>query len=187
MLDLVPILAATAAEASGNPVSDLAGKFHIETRLIVAQAINFALVAALLWKFAYKPVMQTLQERRAKIADGLQYAEEMKAKLAETEKQTQEEIRKAQQQGGEIIAEAKQSAKDLLERETKAATARVEELIAKGREANELERQKMLSEVRQEIARLVVQTSGKVLQRELSADDRQRLTESAAKEMSSLN
>ena len=51
--------------------------------------------------------------------------------------------------------------------------------------ATELERQKMLSEVRQEVARLVVATTGKVLSRDLSDSEKATFSEAAAKELAS--
>ena len=73
---------------------------------------------------------------------------------------------------------------DRLKNET---SAQIEEMRKRAEESNELERQKMLTEVRQEIARLVVMTSGKVLQRELGEEEKARLDKAAAAEISRLN
>ncbi|MEC9228603.1 MAG: ATP synthase F0 subunit B, partial [Verrucomicrobiota bacterium] len=63
--------------------------------------------------------------------------------------------------------------------------AQAESIIRKASEATELERQKMLSEVRQEVARLVVATTGKVLSRDLSDSEKATFSEAAAKELAS--
>ena len=63
------------------------------------------------------------------------------------------------------------------------AAAQAEAVIRKASEATELERQKMLSDVRQEVARLVVATSGKVLERELSDAEKSTYSDAAAKEL----
>ena len=70
----------------------------------------------------------------------------------------------------------------MIEAKTQEAAAQAEAIIRKASEATELERQKMLSEVRQE-ARLVVETSAKVLTRELSADEKAIYSNAAAKEL----
>ena len=58
MLETITILAAAAETAhEGGAIAELAGKFGIDGKLIFAQAINFIVVAFLLWKFAFKPVM----------------------------------------------------------------------------------------------------------------------------------
>ena len=63
------------------------------------------------------------------------------------------------------------------------ATAHAEAIIRKAHEATELERQKMLSDVRHEVARLVVKTSSVVLDRDLSSDEKEQFSNSAASEL----
>ncbi|MBC2595516.1 F0F1 ATP synthase subunit B [Ruficoccus amylovorans] len=189
MIDLLPNLIAAAAEVShgaaesGTVVEKLASTFHVEWHLLLAQGINFIVVAFVLWKFAFKPVVATLETRKKKIEDGLQYAEEMKARLAEAEKQYAEKMKEAAIEGAQIIEEARENAKTYLEKQTQEAVTKAEGIVAKGRESVELERKQMLSELRREVAHLVVQTSGKVLNRDLSAEEKSRFNETAAKEL----
>jgi F-type H+-transporting ATPase subunit b len=189
MLDTITLLAAATAEAApeAGGLAALAGKFGIDGKLILAQAINFAVVAFLLWRFAFKPVMATLDERQRKIAEGLQFAEESKTQLAETEKRQAEVLREANSKAQDILHEARDNATQFEDRMKAETASQIEEMRKRAEESNELERQKMLTEVRQEIARLVVMTSGKVLQRELGDDEKARLDKAAAEEISQLN
>ena len=186
MLDTILLLAAASAETA-HESAGLAGKFGIDGKLILAQAINFAIVAFLLWRFAFKPVMATLDERQHKIAEGLQFAEEAKTQLAETEKRQAEVLREANAEAQKILHEARENANRFEEKMKDETASQIDEMRKRAEESNELERQKMLSEVRQEIARLVVLTSGKVLQRELGDDEKARLDKAAAEEISRLN
>lgn len=185
MWESLSFLAASTAHAAGE--SSLVGQFGLDLKLIIAQAINFAIVAYLLWRFAYKPVMVTLDERQRKIAEGLQFAEEAKTQLAETEKRQAEVLREANTQAQAILHEARENARQFEDKMKTETASQIEEMRKRADEANELERQKMLGEVRQEIARLVVLTSEKVLQRELGGDEKNRLNESAAREIARLN
>ena len=185
MLESITLLAAASAETAGE--TSLAGQFGIDLKLILAQAVNFAVVAFLLWKFAFKPVMATLDERQQKIAEGLQFAEEAKTQLAETEKKQAEVLREANAKAQEILGEARDNATRFEDKMKGETAAQIEEMRKRAEEANELERQKMLSDVRQEIARLVVMTSGKVLQRELAEEEKGRLDKAAAEEIAQLN
>ena len=185
MLDTITLLAAATAETAGD--TSLVGKFGIEWELIVAQAINFVVVAYLLWRFAFKPVMTTLDERQHKIAEGLQFAEESKKQLEETEKRQAEVLREANTKAQEILHEARDKAQQLADKMKDETASQIEDMRRRAEEANELERRKMLTEVRQEIARLVVLTSGKVLQRELGDEEKSRLDKAAAEEISQLN
>ena len=69
----------------------------------------------------------------------------------------------------------------MIEQKTQEAAAQAESIIRKASEATELERQKMLSEVRQEVARLVVATTSKVLSRDLSDSEKATFSEAAQK------
>ena len=66
-------------------VTRLMGTFGVQSELLIAQILNFCLVAYLLYRFAIKPTLKTVEERQKKIADGLQYAESMKQQLAAAE------------------------------------------------------------------------------------------------------
>ncbi|MFO7725151.1 MAG: F0F1 ATP synthase subunit B [Oceanipulchritudo sp.] len=184
MLDSLLFLAA-ATDSAGEV--GLAGQFGIDLKMIAAQAVNFIVVAFLLWRFAFKPVMATLDERQDKIAEGLKFAEESKARLEETEKRQEEVLREANRKAQEILLEARDKARQFEEKMKSETAGQIEEMRRRAEETNEQERQKMLAEVRQEIARLVVLTSGKVLQRELSGDEKSRLNNSAAEEITRLN
>lgn len=188
MIEWIPVIAAEVAVEQGEqlvPISELAGQFGVNWKFIIAQIVNFCIVAFLLYKYAFKPVLSSIDERQKKIADGLQYAEEMKQKLAEAEKQHKETLKEAQQNAQKIIAEARESSKEIIDRQTQEAVVQAEDILKKAQESVELEHTKMLSEVRSEIARLVVQTTAKVLRKDLSDEEKSNYSDSAAKELSS--
>ena len=160
-------------------------RFGVKKSTLIAQMINFCLVAAVLYFFAIKPVAKTLDERQQKIADGLEYAEEMKTQLAETERERVEKMREAAQEAQRILSEAREQSREMIEQKTQEAAAQAEAIFRKASEATELERQRMLSEVRQEVTRLVVATSSKVLASELSDEHKRRFSNAAAKELAS--
>lgn len=181
MIDvLLPLAAAVEGQ---SPITELLHRFGIDLPYLLSQIVSFGVVAFLLYKFAFKPVLATMDDRNAKIAEGLKHAEEMKAKLADAEKQHAEAIKKAALEAQRIIDEARSSAKTLLDRETAQATEKTQQMLAKAEQAIELERKKMLADVREEISRLVALTAQRVLSRELGADERKRYTESAAREL----
>ncbi len=187
MLDFIPII---AQAADAGIVGDLAakadkisGQFGINGPFFIAQVINFIIVAVILWKFAFKPVIRALDERKQKISDGLQFAEEMKVRLAETEKQAAEKLREASDEASKIVKDARENASAYVEKQTQEAVHKAEQIIAKAHEAMAQERKQMIAEVRQEVAKLVVMTSGKVLDKELSEDEKSRFSEAASKEI----
>lgn len=175
--------AAGHAAAAGGGVTEIFHTFGIKPEFFLAQAVNFVVVAALLWFFAFKPVLSTIEERKRQIEQGLKDAAEIKQKLASTQQENLAAIQKAQQEASAIIESARKTAKELADREAKAATERAADLIAKAQQAVELEHKKMLQEARGEIVRLVIQTTQAVLAKELTESDRSRFSEAASREL----
>ncbi len=179
------LLALAVAEES-NPVTRITQEFGINLPGILAQMLSFAIVAFVLWRFAFKPVLATLDERQKKIASGLGYAEEMKAKLEASQLEIAAQVREAQVKGQQIIADAQKAAKEFSDRQQKDAAERANGIITKAQAAIELEKTKMLAEARTEISRLVVATAERVLAREMSEHDRAQYNEAAAREITNV-
>lgn len=183
MLETLTFLAAAGTDTS----TGLAGQFGIDVKMIAVQAVNFGVVAFLLWRFAFKPVLSTMDERQRKISEGLKFAEDARRGLIETEKRQAEVLREANAQAQVILHAARESAQQFEEKMKVETATQIEEMRHRAQQSNELERQRMVSEVRQEIARLVVLTSGKVLRRELTAADQERLSTTAVEEIGRQN
>ena len=69
--------------------------FGFDLRLFLSQVISFVIVALVLRQFAYKPILDVLEERRQRIAEGLLNAEKIKQQLAEAEQRYAEILAKA--------------------------------------------------------------------------------------------
>ncbi|MCB1123166.1 MAG: F0F1 ATP synthase subunit B [Verrucomicrobiae bacterium] len=185
MFENIVFLAATEAHGGGeSAIVQLFNNFGLDVKILIAQIINFVIVTVLLYKFAFKPVLATIEERQKKISDGLKFSEEAEAKLADSEKQHAATLQKAQQESQAILAEARNNAKALMDKQSEETAAKTEEMINKAKEAIELERKKMITEVRGEVTRLVVETTSKVLSKELSDTEKSRYNQSASKELS---
>jgi F-type H+-transporting ATPase subunit b len=180
-----PAVEATAAHGEATGITKIMQDFGVSVPGIAAQVLNVALVAFILWKFAFKPVLATLDERQQKIAAGLAYADEMKAKLAAAEQESAASAKRAQLEATRVIDEARKSAKEFLDKQVQESAAKANDILAKAQQAIELEKKKMLAEARTEIARLVVVTTQRVLAKELSEADRTRYNDSAARELTS--
>ena len=172
--------------AAGN-LLDLAKstgeQFGFQTQLFVSQVISFAIVCFLLQRFAYKPILKVLEERRQKIAESLANAEKIKSELASAQTKAQEILTQAGAQGNKMIEEARASAAKVLEVESQRAIATANDIIAKARQASEAELVRMKAELRKEVGRLVVATSAKVTGNILTAEQQTRLAEDTNKQL----
>ena len=160
---------------------ETAEQFGWEPKLFLSQVISFIIVALVLKRFAYKPILAVLEERRQRIAEGLLNAEKIKQQLAEAEQRYQEILAKANAQAQKMIDEARESAGHVAERKQQEAIAAAEQIIAKAHEATELERERTMTDLKRELGRLVVNTTAKVTGKVLTSEDQRRLQEEASR------
>jgi F-type H+-transporting ATPase subunit b len=169
--------------SSGGQVEQIARTFGVDWPHLIAQIVSFCIVCALLYWFAYQPVLKMLEERRQQIALGQANAEKIKAELDRTEAQRQEVMAQANAQATKFIEEARTAVARLQEQESQKAIAAAEQIMVKAREAAAQDHARMLAELKREVGRLVVETTAAVTGKILTADDQRRLAEETAKEL----
>ena len=177
------VIIAAAAGGLSETLHDTAETFGWNPWLFFSQVVSFAIVAFLLRRFAYKPILAVLEERRRKIEEGQLNAEKIRKELAEAEKRYQEIVAKANADAQKMIDEARESAAHLSERKQQEAIAAAEQIIAKAREASAIEYERTMEALKRELGRLVVDTTAKVTGKVLTAEDQQRLQEETARQL----
>lgn len=139
-------------------MEQLISTFHIDIPLIVAQFLNFAVVFAVLYFFAIKPLLKVMNERSETIAEGLKNAELSEEKIAQAHKDSEEIIFAAKKDASLVVSAAHDTAKkesaDIIssaqkERKEIVDTAQVE-ILQNKKEAERL--------FREESAEVVVQS-----------------------------
>ena len=163
--------------------SGTAAKFGLDWPHFIAQCVSFGIVAFVLHRFAYKPILAVLEERRQRVAESLANVEKIKAELAATEASRHEILDRANTDATKFIEEARAAAAKVRELETQKAIAAAEQIIAKAREAAAQDHERMLKELKREVGRLVVQTTATVTGKILTPDDQKRLAEETAKQL----
>jgi len=177
------VLVFLAAADSGGQVEQIAQMFGVDWPHLIAQMISFGIVCLILQRYAYKPVLKTLEQRRQQIAESVANTEKIKAELAQAEVHRQEMISKAGVQATQLIEEARSAAGRVGEQETQKAIAAAEQIIAKAREAAAQDYARMLADLKRDVGRLVVQTTSVVAGRVLTAEDQSRLEEETVKQL----
>ena len=180
---MILLAAASGTGESANKAQQIFDEFGVNWPLFISQCIAFLIVAFLLKRFAYQPVLEMLEQRRQKIAEGMENADKIKAELAETQAERDKVMAEANAKAEKLIADAKEAAKQVGETEGLRAVKQAEEIIRKAREATEADREKMMAELKAEIGRLVVETTAKVSGKVLTAEDQQRLIDETNKEL----
>ena len=150
-------------------MEELVKTFHIDAGLLLAQLVNFVIVLVVLYKFAYGPILKTLNDRTGKIEKGLKDAEDAQNKLAEMEKKEKEVLTKAKEEGQKIITIAEKTAQKNKEEFLGEAKAQADKILAEASKKIEEEKNKMIGEVRSEVAGLVVLATEKILNEKIDA------------------
>ena len=130
---------------------------------LISQIVNFTLLAVLLYFVAYKPILRMLDERSARIKQGLEDAESASRRAAEMEQEFEQHLAEARKEGQEIVAQATQMSEKA--RQEILATAREEARaqVEKAKEEISRERELAMSELRQQVADLSLSISEKVI------------------------
>jgi F-type H+-transporting ATPase subunit b len=149
----------------------------------ISQVISFGIVAFLLQRFAYKPILEVLEQRRQRIAEGLANADRIKVELAKTEAARQEVLNQANLQANRLIEEARAAAARVQEQETQKAITAAEQIMTKAREAAAQDHARMLADLKREIGHLVVETTSRVTGKILTPDDQQRLAQETTRQL----
>lgn len=156
----------------------------LDWRILLAQFFNFALLIFVLWRFAYRPVFNILEERRKKIEKGVSDAQAAEARLETTVQESKEIISEARKEAGDIIEEAKKKAEvryqeivDKAQDDIKRQTVKEKELISQ-------EKNKLITEVKGEISSLLIASLEKFLQEKLDSESDKKVIEKIVKDLS---
>ena len=177
------IIVLFAQAENGGQIEQIARTFGVNWPHLIAQIISFSIVCGLLYLFAYKPVLRMLTERQRLIAQGLANSEKIRVELEKTETQRKDVIAQANTQANQFIEDARSVAAQLREQETKKAISAAEQIMVKAREAAAQDHTRMLAQLKQEVGRLVVQTTAAITGTILTTEDQRRLAEETAREL----
>ncbi len=174
--------AAPEAESAGT-ISQITETFGIETGPLLVQIVSFGILALVVWYFGFRPLMKTISERQEKIEAGLKFSDEMKIRLGKSEIEYKEKMQKAAVDAAAILESARKSAKETVEKAAQEAIFKTAEIEKRSAENLAREREKMLSELKGEVANLVVETTAKILARDVPAAEKSKIAARAAEEI----
>lgn len=164
-------------------MEDLVRQFGLDWKLLLAQAVNFFVLLAVLRYFAYGPILKVLRERREKIAEGVKAAEESE-KIRESAKAEKEAVLlEAEERAVAVVSAAEDKAGEQAKNIVDAAHQKSEQVILAGQRKLEEEHAKLAEEVRHG-AEGLVQDALKVVIGKMDPDEKDRaLIAAAVKEL----
>jgi F-type H+-transporting ATPase subunit b len=133
------------------------------------QSIVFLILAWVVAKFVWPPVVGALDARAKKIAEGLAAADQGKQAMAAAEKRVQVELASARDVGAKRIADAEQRAQVVAEEIKAQAQAEAARIVAQAKAEAEQQVTKAREELRGQVAALAVKGAEQILKREVNA------------------
>lgn len=162
-------------------MDELIKTFHIETGLVFAQLVNFSIVLFVLYKFAYKPILKNLNDRTKKIEKGVKDAKTAKEKLEDIIEKEKAVLANARKEAQEIIKKSEEEAKKNAGTIAEEAKNKTEKMLEDAKKMLEQEKTKMISEVKSEVAELVILTAEKLLSEKIDVEKDKKLIEDVIK------
>lgn len=155
----------------------------IDFKLFLGQIINFLILLFILWRFAYKPILKMLNDRRGKVAESLENAKKIEENLAISEQKTREILSKAQTEAERQIENAKKLAIEQKNEIVTAAKTQAEKEVEKAKIAISAERVSAEKSLESKITQLVALATGKILEKETSAATQNQAIDEAIEEL----
>lgn len=134
----------------------------------------FLILMFLLAKFAWKPILNAVNERESSIEDALKAAENAKAEMAQLNADNEKILIQARSERDKVLKEAKVAADKMISEAQEKASSEGDKLIASAKEAINNEKKAALTEVKNQVAILSIEVAEKILRKELSSKDSQK-------------
>ncbi|PJF36327.1 MAG: ATP synthase F0 subunit B [Candidatus Thermofonsia Clade 1 bacterium] len=131
-------------------------RLGINGGFLLAQIVNFVILALILWALVWKPLVKALETRRERIAKGLEDARAAEQRLAEASREADKLMEQRRIEANKLIEEARARSEEQTRALIEEAKREAEALRAKAREEALAERDKILGGVRDQVARIAI-------------------------------
>ncbi len=150
---------------------------------LLAQLVVFFILAWFTMKFVWPPIMKALDERAAKIAEGLAAAERGRQSLDLAAKHSAETVREGKEKAAELLTQGELRAQRIVEEAKAQARLEADKVVAAAQVEIELEAARVKELLRERVADLAVAGAEKILQREIDVRAHADILASLKKEL----
>lgn len=137
------------------------------------QLFIFIGLVLLLRKFAWKPILDTVNERETSIKDAMNAAEEAKKEMASIQEDNQKVLKEARAEREALLKEAHSNGAEILAQAKTEAKAEADKIIAQAQESIQNEKRAALDELKNHVAQISLDIAEKVIDSELDSKDKQ--------------
>ena len=150
---------------------------------LLGQTFAFVIFVAICWKYVWPPIIAIMEEREKRIADGLEAAKKADDSLEEAQLAFEHEMNKAKEQAAEILEKANSRASQIVNDATEKAEVEAEKILSSASKTIENDVNKAKEELRQQMSDIIIDTTQKILDDEISKEKHEEILKKAAKEL----
>lgn len=158
-------------------------QFGIDSRLLLAQIVNFTVLLILLKKFAYGPILKMMRERREKIEEGMEMRKNAEIALRESGEIRERTLQQANKEALEVVGRAEALGRERQDEIVKDTDKKVEGIIAEARRIIDADKANMRIEIESEAEELIRLGLGSVLGKMMPGERDRELIKEAIGEL----
>lgn len=141
--------------------------------LIFWTLVVFLILLFILKKFAWKPILESLKERETTIAGSIASAERIKAEMAQLKNENEAMLAKAREERTLMLKEARDTKDKIINEAKEQAKVEANKIIAEAQQAINAQKMAALTDVKNQVGKLVIEVTEKVLRKQLATPEAQ--------------
>jgi len=153
------------------------GLLKVSPGLLLWTIITFVLLLLILWKAAWKPVVEALDARAEKVRSDIESADRSRQEAEKLLAQHREMMEQARNEAAKIIADGKSAAENIRNEIIDKANSDAKDLSERVRKEISLAKDKALSEIKAEVVTLSIEIAAKIISKNLNPDDQKAIVE----------
>ncbi|MDB5169792.1 MAG: atpF [Candidatus Saccharibacteria bacterium] len=157
------------------------GALGVDAKAFVIQLVTFVLAFLVLRKWAFKPILAVLQQRRETIETGVKLGEQMKKEKAELETQVAKQLQDARAKADGVMADAESAARDTVRAAEEKAEAKAAVIVKEGKARGEQEVVRARKELESELVGLISDATETIIGEKVDAKKDSALIDRALK------
>ncbi len=158
----------------------------IDWKVLIVQLINFGILIVVLSVLVYRPILRLIDDRRERVRKSMEDTKAIENQRREIDEFKLEQMKKIDAECGKFLENAKHQAesvkKEILGNAEKEASA----ILAKAKAALDEERGRMVREIQGSLSSVVVKMAEKIIEREFTGADQQRILKDVEKALPAL-
>ena len=162
-------------------IGQILGNLGFDWRVALANLANFLIIVWILKRFAFKPIAKIIKEREDKIKQGIQDAEKSATELQMAKQISEKTSLDARSEANRIIATGQKESERVLAEAKTLQEEQAKQIIAKAEKLIEQEKQKMMQDIKQEVAGLVISATEKFIKEDLTKEKQEKIVKDLIK------